>query len=55
MGAGWYELLDIRREVVELAELDAGTRPSACPRCGTPLEDVRGKLHCPWDGWMAGS
>jgi hypothetical protein len=25
-----------------------------CPICGWPLEEGRGVLHCPFDGWTSG-
>lgn len=29
-------------------------RKTKCPLCAWPLEEARGVLHCPFDGWMSG-
>lgn len=41
------------RDMLRTARRRAGNlvRATACPRCGEPLEQARGVLHCRWDGW----
>lgn len=47
--SGWYSLLAIRDEaLLEARQRRPGT---CCPNDGTPLQQVRGVLHCLWDGW----
>lgn len=47
----WGQLLAIVREAAQVAAEEAGRPPVRCPNDGTPLEDVNGVLHCPFDGW----
>ena len=28
-----------------------GRRREDCPRCGYPVQEVDGRLWCPFDGW----
>lgn len=48
----WEQLIDIRREAVDLARQEASRLPQACPNDGEPLlTGPDGKLFCPYDGW----
>lgn len=49
--SGWHDLVAILRERVEEYERERRDPPVACPNDGEPLQAVRGKLHCPFDGW----
>jgi hypothetical protein len=44
---GWYTLLAIRDEARGARRLPG----IYCPNDGTPLDQVRGILHCRFDGW----
>lgn len=48
----WEQLLSMRQEAAEEAQLRASEPPVACPNDGEPLESgPGGTLHCPFDGW----
>jgi hypothetical protein len=45
---GWGSLIAIIAEARTAAVRPPGSR---CPNDGTPLQQARGVLHCPFDGW----
>lgn len=48
----WQGLLDIYREAAEEAAAEADRPPTACYRCGTPLDvGPCGQAHCGSCGW----
>jgi hypothetical protein len=49
----WYGLLSILDEIRQTTAEELAMPPTACPRCGEPLEAARGVLHCRFDGWTA--
>ncbi len=48
---GWAGLLTLRITVAAEWREQQNARPVACPNDGEPLEEVRGVLHCRYDGW----
>lgn len=46
----WEQLLDIWREDAEERRAERDRKLVDCPEDGTPLEEARGKLHCPFCG-----
>jgi hypothetical protein len=48
----WEQLLAIKQEAEQEAELRASQPPQACPNDGEPLrEGPDGVLFCRFDGW----
>ena len=47
----WASLIAIKREAEEL-DRRKDDPPTACPRDGEPLEDVRGTRHCRFCGYQ---
>jgi hypothetical protein len=54
-GGSWYGLLAILQEARQIWAEERATPPTACPKCGEPLETARGVLRCRFDGWKYGA
>jgi hypothetical protein len=50
----WNGLLAILNDIRQETAQQLAMPPTACPRCGEPLEAARGVLHCRFDGWTDG-
>ncbi len=48
---GWGTLLGIVKAAKQDWSEQRDARPVACPNDGEPLQEVRGVLHCTYDGW----
>lgn len=48
----WEELAAIWEQNARDADRSERQPPVACPNDGTVLDNVHGKLHCPFDGWV---
>jgi len=49
---GYWDMIAIIQESVDLDDYFATRIPPCCPNDGTPLQEgFDGIIFCPWDGW----